>query len=152
MPYTLAINTAVQKNALALLAKDRVIFSREWHANANEAKRLFTTIQTCVSKTGISFAELSGVIVVTGPGSFSAVRVGVTTANIIAAFLNIPLYPLDLPTLHKVQQTYASQRFADCALAWLHTNPKPEKIAKPAYNSPPHITISKKCNGISLTC
>lgn len=38
-----------------------------------------------------SLRELEGIIVVKGPGSFSALRIGLTTANAMAYGLNIPV-------------------------------------------------------------
>lgn len=37
---------------------------------------------------------LSGIVLVTGPGSFTAVRTGAVYANLMARWLKLPLYPL----------------------------------------------------------
>lgn len=146
----LALNTASQPNRLSLFTKEKVIANLSWRTHATEAKKLFVALQKFINAHHLNLQTLHGICVVNGPGSFSAVRVGVVTANVIATLLAIPLFPIDLPTLHKLQ-TNEHNSFGETMQRWLSTSPKSEKIVKPLYSAPPNITHSKTCEGISFT-
>ena len=47
--------------------------------------------------------DLKRIIVVNGPGPFSALRIGVTTANILSFCLKIPIYSIDTQTLWRLR-------------------------------------------------
>jgi tRNA A37 threonylcarbamoyladenosine modification protein TsaB len=76
-------------------------------------------------------ADLRGfkkIVVVIGPGHFSRIRSGVTTANALAFALNIPVVGI------KVQDSYD----------WQKINKMPgEKMTLPFYGKEPNITKAK---------
>lgn len=79
--------------------------------------------------------ELEGVFCVAGPGSFSAIRIGVLDANLIARLKKIPLVGLefhgDQETLDKAQQKLDTNGFIAT-----------EYLA-PIYDAEPNITLPK---------
>lgn len=62
-----------------------------WEANRQLARDLLSVLvdQLKVAKAG--FADLTGVVVYLGPGSFTGLRIGITVANTIAYAQNIPI-------------------------------------------------------------
>lgn len=54
------------------------------------AERLMAVIDAALADAGLAYADLGAVAVSIGPGSFTGVRVGVSTARGLALALNIP--------------------------------------------------------------
>lgn len=59
------------------------------------ARYLMPEIERLLAEGGITAAQLAGVAVATGPGSFTGLRIGVTVAKLLAYSLKIPLVQLD---------------------------------------------------------
>lgn len=91
----LAINTASSVTGVALLEGATVLAEESWTSTNNEAEKLIPSIDDMLSKTGKTFADLDGVFAISGPGSFTGLRIGVTTANTIAHLLGCKLYALN---------------------------------------------------------
>ena len=58
------------------------------------SKEALPRIISAFNKANITPKDLDKIIVVTGPGSFTGIRIGVTIAKIIAWSLNIPIVPI----------------------------------------------------------
>jgi len=85
------INTATNKTAAALaeilpLKKSRVIYSKTWDSNRDEAEKLIPAISEALKK-----GRPDLILVIKGPGAFTGLRIGVTVANTLAFALNIPV-------------------------------------------------------------
>jgi len=61
-----------------------------------QSELLLKTIEKLVQKQKIKLTDLSGIIVVSGPGQFSALRIGVVTANSLGFALDIPVVGVKL--------------------------------------------------------
>lgn len=96
---TLAINTASTQEALALLAGKKLIAETTWGGKSDESEKLLPHISVLLKKTHHSFEDIERIIVVKGPGPFSAVRIGVTVANVLAMTLRTRLYAIDTKKL-----------------------------------------------------
>lgn len=88
---TLAINTASFTESVAVFTEKRILAEIKWHGAADESEKLLSTISKLLKRAKKKFEDLERIIVVNGPGPFSAVRIGVTTANILGFALNIPI-------------------------------------------------------------
>ena len=58
-------------------------------------EKLTTLIEACIQKAGISLQDLGAVSVASGPGSYTGLRIGVSTAKGFCYALNIPLLSVD---------------------------------------------------------
>lgn len=58
---------------------------------ASQSSDLLPKIQETLEKNKIRLTDLTGILVSRGPGSFTGIRIGVTTANTLAWSLNIPV-------------------------------------------------------------
>lgn len=92
----------------------KLIEENSWPAANNEATQLLPQIQKSLSNNGIKPTDLDQVIVVTGPGSFTGVRVGVTIANVLTAFTKAKLFTINLFQLieAKIPETHSEQNGA----------------------------------------
>jgi tRNA threonylcarbamoyladenosine biosynthesis protein TsaB len=82
--YILAIETTDLSGSVALLDDDRVLQMRELPAQPRSAATLAPAIDALFSAAGWKPADVKLIAVATGPGSFTGLRVGVTTAKMLA--------------------------------------------------------------------
>lgn len=62
-----------------------------WQTDRNLAKELLAALIEQLKSVNATFASLTGVVVYQGPGSFTGLRIGITTANTIAYAQKIPI-------------------------------------------------------------
>jgi len=93
---TLAINTASSQTEIALLdSSGKLIREKSWLSKNTEAEKLMPEIDSLFTETDHSFDEVSKVICVKGPVSFTGLRVGVTVANTFATLNKCDLFAVD---------------------------------------------------------
>ncbi len=96
-----------------------------------EPRRTDETLERLVLfllKAGCGLPAIHGILVLKGPGAFTALRVGVTIANTLAYALRIPVHGVES------LETIDSQ-----AIQKLLASPPGQPI-EPNYGRPPHIT------------
>lgn len=95
MSYLLHIETATTVCSVALSEGDRLVDFREINAGFSHAENLHLFIENTLSKNGISPDMLSAISVSRGPGSYTGLRIGMSTAKGLAFALQIPLIAID---------------------------------------------------------
>ncbi len=88
------------------------------------------TVDEVLRTWKITVYDLAGVIVVTGPGSFTASRVSTTIANTIGFTCGIPVTGIENPSHLSLEELLASLAVIENPLAF----------ALPSYRLPPNIT------------
>ena len=97
--YTLFIDTH-DKNVLIILYKDGKIFNVvDKITNNKHSEVTMPAIDALLKKVNVDVTQLSNVIVVNGPGSFTGERIAVTIAKTIAYSLSIPIRVIDALTI-----------------------------------------------------
>jgi tRNA threonylcarbamoyl adenosine modification protein YeaZ len=88
----LAIDTS-GTNALVALGERNgsLLAERRWQAGYRHGEELLARIDEMLRTEGTSLADLGGIVVGTGPGAFTGLRVGLATAKALARGLGIPL-------------------------------------------------------------
>jgi tRNA threonylcarbamoyladenosine biosynthesis protein TsaB len=88
----LAIDTALAACAAAVLdtGRDGIIASESLPMLRGHAEALMPLLARLMRKAGVGFRDLDRVVVTTGPGSFTGVRVGVSAARGIALAADKP--------------------------------------------------------------
>lgn len=91
MTLTIMINTASRENAVALLNNGQVLGERAWPSNADESQTILPKLEELLDQEGKGWNDVQRVVAVTGPGSYTSLRVGITIANAIAWSRKIPI-------------------------------------------------------------
>ena len=88
----LVLDTATRTPLLALAGSDgRVIAQRQWTSPHRHGEELLGRLDELLGGAGAGRDELAGVVVGTGPGSFTGLRIGLATAKVIAYSLAVAL-------------------------------------------------------------
>ncbi len=94
--YWLAIDTATATGSVALVAGDsRLIVERAADVHGTHASGLMVTVEAVLAEAGLTLSQLTGIAVSIGPGSFTGLRVGLSTAMGLGRAANLPLVPVD---------------------------------------------------------
>ena len=64
----------------------------EWHSGHDLAEQLLSFIKGKLSEHGQTFTDITEITFMSGPGSFTGLRIGATIVNTLAHELDIPLY------------------------------------------------------------
>ncbi len=91
MPTILNLDTSTQVCSVALSSGSTLLGKRESHEEKSHSKLLSVFIQELLVENKLKPAELDAVAVSAGPGSYTGLRIGVSTAKGIAYGSRIPL-------------------------------------------------------------
>lgn len=86
----LLIDTTQHRCAVGLAADKRLLASASEPMRTGQAERLFPMAHDLLAAERHEFSDLDGVIVATGPGTFSGIRIGVAAARGLALALGTP--------------------------------------------------------------
>ena len=96
MTYILNIETATKNCSVALAKDGEILFCEEIAEEGySHAEKLHVFIQSVLEKASLSFKDLSAVAVSQGPGSYTGLRIGVSSAKGLCLALSIPLIAVD---------------------------------------------------------
>jgi len=88
----LVIDTATTRAVIALGGPDgTLVEERSWVAGYRHGEELLGRIETLLADMGQAPAALGGIVVGTGPGAFTGLRVGIATAKGLAHALRLPI-------------------------------------------------------------
>ncbi|MBI2588945.1 hypothetical protein HYW35_01945 [Candidatus Saccharibacteria bacterium] len=107
----------------------------KWQAHLELSKTIHSQIKRLLNKSNVCWNDIQGIVCFKGPGSFTGLRIGLTVANALASANHIPI-------VARRGQGWIQEGIEDL----LAGNPPAggDKIAVPAYGSPPNITKPKK--------
>ncbi len=88
----LAIDTASSEAVVAIGTSAGVVLASEsWTAGYRHGEELLARIDALLSSADVPVGSLGGLVVGTGPGAFTGLRVGLATAKGLAVGLELPL-------------------------------------------------------------
>jgi len=96
------------------------------------------TIDQLFQKHKINRRKLKEIIVISGPGDFSAVRIGISIANALAYAWNVPVKGVELKKQYRAEESKIKD------VLKMSEKVKAEKLVKPVYISEPNITKGKR--------
>lgn len=96
MIYILNIETATKNCSVSLSGNGKTIITKELaEEQFNHAEKLHVFIKEIFANTKISLNDLHAVAVSKGPGSYTGLRIGVSSAKGLCYALNIPLIAIN---------------------------------------------------------
>jgi len=93
----LAVESATLSGGVALLDDDRLLGEITLNIALTHSERLMSAVDRLLADCGLAPADLDGLAVSVGPGSFTGLRVGLATVKALAMALDLPVAPV--PTL-----------------------------------------------------
>ncbi|HEX8733019.1 MAG TPA: tRNA (adenosine(37)-N6)-threonylcarbamoyltransferase complex dimerization subunit type 1 TsaB [Ktedonobacterales bacterium] len=96
----LAIDTSTTLASLALTDDNTLLAELNWRVGQRHGSETLERARRLLAGQGVTVAQMDGVAVALGPGSFNGVRVALATAKSLAFALDVPLY--GVPTLDAI--------------------------------------------------
>ncbi len=75
----LGIDTSTRSGSVAILKDDELLAETTLHRNKTHSERLLPSIQYILTECDLGLADLDALAVTTGPGSFTGLRIGLST-------------------------------------------------------------------------
>jgi len=89
----LALDTCDSRGSIALLDSSRILAEVPHPSSEEFSSWLLPAVSKMLAEHGVSHADLAGYAVASGPGSFTGVRVGLTTAKAWSEVYGKPIFP-----------------------------------------------------------
>ncbi|MFA5047742.1 MAG: tRNA (adenosine(37)-N6)-threonylcarbamoyltransferase complex dimerization subunit type 1 TsaB [Patescibacteria group bacterium] len=137
----LIINTSQSDQIEIILVKEPVNFKvKKIAGSRQQSEKLLVSINGLLKKNKIKTSQLKGIGVVSGPGGFTSLRIGIATANALA-------YGLDVPVVGVSAKDFADSRGLAAKIFKKMEKAVKGKIVVPVYDREPNITMKKikKC-------
>ena len=87
----LSIDTSGRWNAIGLIDGNQALGDLVWEARDNSLRDVILNIDLVLGSAGLTLADVDGLAVGIGPGSWTGVRVGITVGKILAYATDKPL-------------------------------------------------------------
>jgi tRNA threonylcarbamoyladenosine biosynthesis protein TsaB len=87
----LAIDTSTAIASVALIRAGELLAEHSWRSGRNHTTQLLPRIEEMLAESEAEIADLTAVGVALGPGSFNGLRVGLTTAKLLALSRSLPI-------------------------------------------------------------
>lgn len=104
----------------------------KWQADRTLARDMLGYVRDRLAQHGATFADITGIGVFRGPGSYTGLRIGLTILNTIASSEQIPIVGSD-----------DSERWQEECLARLSQGEN-DQMVLPEYGGDAHITKPRK--------
>ena len=100
----LAIDTSTKYASVAVADGGAVVAELTWRSGRNHSVELAPAVRRVMALSGAKMDQLTAIYVASGPGGFSALRVGMSTAKAMSAAVGVPL--VAVPTLDVEAEPY----------------------------------------------
>lgn len=92
--YILAIETTGAYASVALTDGDKILAHVEGNDRFSHLQNLMPQVQEVMAQSGLSLGDVTAIATSVGPGSFTGIRIGVSSTRALAQILNIPCVPV----------------------------------------------------------
>jgi len=127
----LAMRTDKPEAELYLLLGGKVVDEIRWQAHRELANTLLIKIDEILERSSVKLSDITGIVIFTGKGSFTGLRIGTTVANSLA-------YSLSVPVVSATGLDWLSIGERKAGMA------EPGSLVVPKYDSEPNITTPSK--------
>jgi len=91
MAYILGIETATTVCSAAITLDGKIVVDKKLYSERSHANELTLLIQELMNEASISFQDLGAIALSEGPGSYTGLRIGTSTAKGLCYGLGLPL-------------------------------------------------------------
>jgi len=88
---SLCVDTATENGLIAIADGESVLAAEAWRSSSRHGENLFARIDRALSRSGVCRDAISAIGVGLGPGKFTSLRVGLSTAKGLALGLETPI-------------------------------------------------------------
>jgi tRNA threonylcarbamoyladenosine biosynthesis protein TsaB len=155
----LSIDTASEMASVALSREGVLQGEVTWRCRHNHTVELLPTIDRLLTQAGAGKQELTAVFVCTGPGMYTGLRVGVSTAQGLAYALKLPAVGVGRLELDAYQHAafpgriVAVHRAGRGELAWAAYRSRPwRQVSAPRLDWPADVVSAGGGRGRTLFC
>jgi tRNA threonylcarbamoyladenosine biosynthesis protein TsaB len=127
----LGIRTDGPQAEFYLFQGTQQLATRTWQADRQLARNLLRELESFLGQNNLGFHEVEGLFIYKGPGSFTGLRIGITTLNAYAYAREIPIVGV------------SGEKWIETALRRLMSG-ETDRIILPEYGADPRITKPKK--------
>ncbi|GAB3202517.1 tRNA threonylcarbamoyladenosine biosynthesis protein TsaB [Pontibacter aydingkolensis] len=118
-PLLLALETSTNVCSVALFQGDKLLGASELRIEKSHSSHITVMMEQLVNNCGFRMEDLSAVAISGGPGSYTGLRIGTSTAKGLCYALNIPL--IEVSTLYSlvaqlIKYTPNPERFLFCPM------------------------------------
>ncbi|OGQ98425.1 MAG: tRNA (adenosine(37)-N6)-threonylcarbamoyltransferase complex dimerization subunit type 1 TsaB [Deltaproteobacteria bacterium RIFOXYD12_FULL_55_16] len=107
-PVILALETATTCGSLALVAEGRCLAEYSLNTTANHSRSLLTGINWLLAQCNLSWPQIAAIAVSLGPGSFTGLRIALSTAKGLCMAAEKPLIGVETLTGLAIQFPFSS--------------------------------------------
>ena len=90
----LFINSATANLVVAIINNGKIAYIYDNNDGNDTSSKMMPVLDEAFKKSELKPKDIDKIFVVTGPGSFTGIRVGLTVAKVMAYSLNIPIIPI----------------------------------------------------------
>jgi tRNA threonylcarbamoyladenosine biosynthesis protein TsaB len=112
--HILGIETSTKTGSVAVVAENGVIAQYSLNIEVTHSERLMATVDRVLRDTGLAMRQIDGFAVAIGPGSFTGLRIGVSTMKGLALATDKPVAAV--PTLLALAWNVPHAAFPVCPM------------------------------------
>lgn len=117
MNLLLSIETATTVCSIAIHKDGKLLSTQSLYLNQSHSSLLSPVIESLISYTGYSLSNLDGIVVSRGPGSYTGLRIGASTAKGLCYALDIPLISVNTLEAMALQvRKFISNKYLFCSM------------------------------------
>lgn len=87
----LRIDTSISEEVSITLVTGSETYSKRQNPNGQRTQALLPLIEEILTENALQLSQITELSVVTGPGSFTGIRVGLAVANMLSSLLHVPI-------------------------------------------------------------
>jgi tRNA threonylcarbamoyladenosine biosynthesis protein TsaB len=110
----LAIDTSTMLGGIAIMDESLLIAESRLNVRSTHSERLMTEIEHCLKQSGIKISDIDVFAVAAGPGSFTGLRIGLSTVKGFSYATGKPI--VSVPTLEALAWNFPYSKYPVCTM------------------------------------
>ncbi|MCX5717156.1 MAG: tRNA (adenosine(37)-N6)-threonylcarbamoyltransferase complex dimerization subunit type 1 TsaB [Nitrospirae bacterium] len=110
----LAIDTSTMLGGIAIMDESLLIAESRLNVRSTHSERLMTEIEHCLKQSGIKISDIDVFAVAAGPGSFTGLRIGLSTVKGFSYATGKPI--VSVPTLEALAWNFPCSKYPVCTM------------------------------------